>query len=68
MTIKLTENQIFKVLDSLTKQQVVDFLAEDVEVSVDWICQFIHDYVDSEILQNKLKKSFPPVQMELFND
>lgn len=68
MTIKLTENQIFKVLDSLTKQQVVDFLAEDVEVSVDWICQFIHDYVDSEILQNKLKKSFPPIQMELFND
>lgn len=68
MTIKLTENQIFKVLDSLTKQQVVDFLAEDVEMSVDWICQFIHDYVDSEILQNKLKKSFPPIQMELFND
>ena len=67
MTIKLTENQIFKVLDSLTKEQFIDFLAEDVENSVDWICQFIWNYVDSKELQDKLKDSFPPVQMELFD-
>ena len=67
MTIKLTENQIFKVLDSLTKEQFIDFLAEDVEKSVDWICQFIWNYVDSKTLQDKLKESFPPVQMELFD-
>lgn len=68
MTIKLTEWQINKLLDSLSDQQVVDFLAEDVEKSVDWICQFIRYYVDSEQLQNKIRKSFPPIQMTLFND
>ena len=67
MTIKLTENQIFKVLDSLTKEQFIDFLAEDVENSVDWICQFIWNYVDSKELQDKLKDAFPPIQMELFD-
>lgn len=68
MTIKLTESQIFKVLDSLTKQQVIDFLAEDVEKSVDWICNFIWNYVDSKQLQEKIKDSFPPIQMELFDN
>ena len=68
MTIKLTESQINKVLDNISKEQFIDFLAEDVESSVDWICDFIRDYVDSEILQHKIKKSFPPIQMELFND
>ena len=68
MTIKLTDWQINKILDSLSGQQVVDFLAEDVEKSVDWVCQFIRDYVDSEQLQDKLRKSFPPIQMTLFND
>lgn len=68
MTIKLTEDQIFKVLDCLTKEQLIDFLAEDVERSVDWISSFIWRYVDSSDLQQKLKNSFPPIQMELFND
>ena len=68
MTIKLTENQIFNILEHLSRQQIIDFLADDVETSVDWICDFIKNYVDSEILQNKIKQSFPPIQMELFND
>lgn len=68
MTIKLTENQIFNILEHLSRQQIIDFLADDVETSVDWICDFIKSYVDSEILQNKIKQSFPPIQMELFND
>ena len=68
MTIKLTDNQINKLLSNLSDQQVIDFLAEDVEKSVDWICQFIHDYVDDEQLQQKIKQSFPPIQMTLFND
>ena len=68
MTIKLTDWQVNKILDDLSSQQVIDFLAEDVEKSVDWICKFIRDYVDSEQLQNKIKKSFPPIQMTLFND
>ena len=68
MTLRLTENQVQNILDKLSKQQVIDFLADDVEKSVDWICDFIRTYVDSEILQNKIKQSFPPIQMELFND
>ena len=68
MTLKLTENQVQNILDKLSNQQVIDFLADDVEKSVDWICDFIRTYVDSEILQNKIKQSFPPIQMELFND
>lgn len=68
MTLRLTENQVQNILDKLSNQQVIDFLADDVEKSVDWICDFIRTYVDSEILQNKIKNSFPPIQMELFND
>lgn len=68
MTIKLTEYQVQHLLDNLSKEQLLDFLADDVEKSVDWICDFIKDYVDSETLQNKIKNSFPPIQMELFND
>ncbi len=68
MTLRLTENQVQNILDKLSNQQVIDFLADDVEKSVDWICDFIRTYVDSEILQNKIKNAFPPIQMELFND
>lgn len=68
MTIKLTDNQINCVLDHITKQQFIDFLADDVEKGVDWICDFIWNYVDSKTLQSKILKSIPPIQMELFND
>jgi len=68
MTLKLTESQLFSILRRLNRQEVIDFLADDVEKSVDWICDFIRTYVDSEVLQNKIKQSFPPIQMELFND
>ena len=68
MTLRLTESQVQNILDKLSNQQVIDFLADDVEKSVDWICDFIRTYVDSEVLQNKIKQSFPPIQMELFND
>ena len=68
MTLRLTENQLFSILRHLNRQEVIDFLADDVEKSVDWICDFIRTYVDSEVLQNKIKNSFPPIQMELFND
>lgn len=66
MTIKLTESQIQKVLDNITKEQFVDFLADDVETGVDWICEFIWNYVDSKTLQDKLLRHIPPIQMELF--
>lgn len=68
MTIKLTEYQVQHLLDNLSKEQLLDFLTDDVEKSVDWICDFIKGYVDSETLQNKIKNSFPPIQMKLFND
>ena len=68
MTIKLTDQQLISIMDRLTVQQLIDYLADDVEKSVDWICDFIKLYVDSEDLQNKIKNSFPPIQMELFND
>lgn len=68
MTIKLTDDQLFKILDRLTRQQMIDFLADDVEKSVDWICDFIMSYVDSKTLQDKIINSMPPIQMELFND
>jgi hypothetical protein len=68
MTIKLTESQLFDMLRKLSRQEVIDFLADDVEKSVDWICDFIQSYVDSKRLQDKIIQSMPPVQMELFND
>lgn len=68
MTIKLTDSQVNCILDHMSKQQFIDFLADDVEKGVDWICDFIWNYVDSETLQSKILKSIPPVQMELFND
>ena len=68
MTIKLTDSQVNCILDHISKQQFIDFLADDVEKGVDWICDFIWNYVDSETLQSKIFKSIPPVQMELFND
>ena len=68
MTIKLTENQIQRVLDHLTPEQIIDFLSEDVEKSVDVICKFLWNYVDSKTLQEKIICSLPPIQMELFED
>ena len=68
MIIKLTEYQVQHLLDNLSKEQLLDFLTDDVEKSVDWICDFIKGYVDSEALQNKIKNSFPPIQMKLFDD
>ena len=68
MTIKLTDQQLISIMDRLTVQQLIDYLAEDVEKSVGWICEFIKDYVDSEDLQRKITESFPPIQMELFNE
>lgn len=68
MTIKLTEGQIQHVLEHVSPEQLIDFLADDVEKSVDVICRFIWDYVDSQVLQEKLKGSFPPIQMDLFKD
>lgn len=68
MTIKLTEQQLFGLLKRLSKQEIIDFLADDIEKSVDCICDFIMSYVDSESLQDKIRESMPPVQMELFND
>lgn len=68
MTIRLTDNQVNCVLDHITKQQFVDFLADDVEKGVDWVCDFIWNYVDSKTLQAKILRAIPPIQMELFND
>ena len=68
MTIKLTDSQINCVLNNLSRQQLIDFLARDIEQSVHWICDFIFNYVDSKILQDQILKSIPPIQMELFND
>lgn len=66
MTIKLTEQQLFSLLKKLSRQEIIDFLADDVEKSVDYICDFIRSYVDSNTLQDKIKQSFPPIQMELW--
>lgn len=68
MTIKLTDEQLISIMDRLTVQQLIDYLADDVERSVGWICQFIKSYVDSEDLQKKIVDSFPPTQMKLFSD
>ena len=59
MTIKLTDQQLISILDRLTVQQLIDYLADDVERSVDWICDFIRNYVDSEELQKKIMNSMP---------
>ena len=67
MNLKLTENQIQFIMQHLSKNQIIDFLSEDVEKSIDWICDFIKQYVDSETLQNKIKNSFPPIQLEIFD-
>ena len=66
MNIRLTDAQIEHIVRNLSKDQFVWFLGEDVEKSVDWICEFIRLYVDSENLQKKLMNSFPPIQMELW--
>ena len=68
MTVKLTEGQIQHVLNHVSSEQLIDFLADDVEKSVDIICKFIWDYVDSKTLQEKIVASFPPIQMNLFED
>ena len=41
MTVKLTEGQIQHVLNHVSSEQLIDFLADDVEKSVDVICKFI---------------------------
>jgi hypothetical protein len=66
MTIKLTDEQLVSILDRMTVKQLIDYLSKDVEKSVDWICKFIKENVDSEILQKQIIDSFPPVQMELW--
>lgn len=68
MTIKLTDSQINCVLNNLSRQQLIDFLARDIEQSVHWICDFIFNYVDSKTLQDQILKSIPPIQMKLFDD
>ena len=68
MTIKLTDSQIQHILHSLSKEIIIDFMADDVEKGVDWFCEFIKQYVDSAILQEKIRNSFPPIQLEIFND
>ena len=68
MTIKLTDGQVRRVLNNMTKEQFLDLLSEDVEKYADWICDFIWNFVDSEKTQSKLKRAFPPIQMKLFND
>ena len=68
MTLKLTDNQLFDILRRLNRQEIIDFLVDDIEKSVDCICDFIMSYVDSKTLQDKIINSMPPVQMELFND
>lgn len=68
MTIKLTDEQLISIMDRLTVQQLIDYLADDVERSVGWICQFIQTYVDNPELQKKIVNSFPPAQMKLFSE
>ena len=68
MTIKLTDDQLNSILDRITIQQFIDYLGDDVEKSVDWICRFIEEYVDSDTLQQQIKDAFPPIQMKLFTD
>ena len=66
MTIKLTDEQLASILDRMTVKQLIDYLSKDVERSVDWICKFIKENVDSEVLQKQIIDSFPPIQMELW--
>lgn len=66
MTLNLTTSQVQYILRRLSKDAIIDFMADDVEKSVDWICEFIKQYVDSETLQSKIKDSFPPIQLEIF--
>ena len=68
MTLRLTENQIQSILSKMSKNQLINLMSQDVEKYVDWICDFIKQYVDSEVLQNKIKTSFPPIQLEIFNN
>ena len=67
MTLNLTTQQVQYIIRRLSKESVIDFMADDVEKSVDWICEFIKQYVDSAALQEKIKDSFPPIQLEIFN-
>lgn len=68
MTLKLTDSQLFGILSKLSKQEIIDFLADDIEKSVDCICDFIASYIDSKELQDRIRASMPSVQMKLFND
>lgn len=66
MNIRLTDAQIEQVLRNLTKEQFIDFLEKDVNKSVDWICDFIKRDVDKREHQEKITKSFPFIQLELW--
>lgn len=70
MTIKLTDAQIAFIWRNLKNDEIVDLLAEDVENSVDLFCDFIHKYVDSKRLQDRLRTAIDctPIQMELYSD
>lgn len=69
MKIRLTESQVQSVLtETLNKERLIDFLADDVEWSVDLVCEFIRKYVDGKTLQERIKSSFPPIQLDLFPD
>lgn len=67
MTIKLTDDQVYSILDRITVQQFIDYLGKDVERNVGWVCRFINKYVDNADLQKKITDAMPPVQMELFS-
>jgi len=69
-TIKLTDGQIMSVWNNLSKKEKIDLLGEDVEASVDMFCEFIHQYVDSNKLQKRLRMAIDctPIQMELYAD
>lgn len=67
MNIRLTDAQIEQVLRNLTKEQFIDFLEKDINKGVDWICEFIKRNVDNADQQEKIMRSFPYIQLELWN-
>lgn len=68
-SIRLTEEQVNKILDDIHPATLMNFFAEDVEWSVDFFCKFIREYVDSEKLQQKLRDTLnsTPIFYELFD-
>ena len=66
MNIRLSDAQVEQILRSITKEQFIDFLEKDVGKSVDWICEFIKKNVDKGEYQERIRKSFPFIQLELW--